>query len=334
MPAEKPRDGVLVEGALRPVLCEFVTIPASLRELSPPLRVGDGGALDVEVHSEGGLPTQVRGVGIDVDLVVRGHHLHLLQDTSEIAHPAGNVALEVRELTKELEDVILIRVEDAVAIAEPVDAVKVKGVTLVAPEGADIAEISSALENAEDVVGVVLPSGGKERSHTSKGAKSFKRRSHLDQLISGSIFIGYLNLAADLLGSLKGGDLFVHVGLAPAASSEVVHVDPLHDLLHRRALPVGEGGQQPKEKNTESPHLSVYPGTDQAAYQAMPYKGWCTYCTTTKATVCVATCGSSGRCSRWPHPPTHSGVVNGDDEAKTKEDPRLHNTQHPKPTPA
>ena len=217
MPAEKPRDGVLVEGALRPVLCEFVTIPASLRELSPPLRVGDGGALDVEVHSEGGLPTQVRGVGIDVDLVVRGHHLHLLEDTSEIAHPAGDVALEVRELIKELEDVILIRVEDAVAIAEPVDAVKVKGVTLIAPQGADIAEISSALENAEDVVGVVLPPGGKERSHTSKGAESLKRRSHLDQLISGSIFIGYLNLAADLLGSLKGGDLFVHVGLAPAA---------------------------------------------------------------------------------------------------------------------
>merc|ERR1719278_772392 len=98
----------------------------------------------------------VRGVGIDVDLVVRGHHLHLLEDTSEIAHPVGNVALEVRELTKELEDVILIRVEDTVAIAEPVDAVKVKGATLIAPQGADIAEISSTLENAEDVVGVVL----------------------------------------------------------------------------------------------------------------------------------------------------------------------------------
>ena len=56
-------------------------------------------------------------------------------------------------------------------------------------------------------------------------------------------FTRYLNLAADLLGGLKGGDLFVHVGLAPAAGSEVVHVDPLHDLLHRRALPVGEGGQ-------------------------------------------------------------------------------------------
>merc|ERR1719327_2326664 len=139
VPAEKPRDGVLVEGALGPILCEFVTIPASLRELSSPLRVGHGGALDVEVHSEGGLPTEVRGVGIDVDLVVRGHHLHLLEDTTEIAHPAGNVALEVRELTKELEDVILIRVEDAIAIAEPVDAVKVKGVTLIAPERADIA---------------------------------------------------------------------------------------------------------------------------------------------------------------------------------------------------
>ena len=44
MPAEKPRDGVLVEGALRPVLGELVAVLASLRILLPPLRVGDCGA--------------------------------------------------------------------------------------------------------------------------------------------------------------------------------------------------------------------------------------------------------------------------------------------------
>ena len=49
------------------------------------------------------------------------------------------------------------------------------------------------------------------------------------------------NLHANLLGGLESSDLAIHVGLPPAAGAEVVLVDPLHDLLHRRALPVGEG---------------------------------------------------------------------------------------------
>ena len=181
MPAEKPGDGVPVQGTLGPVLGQLVAILASIGEFPPPLRVRDGRTLDVVVHpkGKGGLPSDAGGVGFKVDLVVGGHHFHLFQNACEVAHPAGNIAFEVGKLAKELQNVILIRVEDSIAVAKPVDALKVKCVALAPPQGAKVAEVTAILERAEYVVGMVHVPGGKERPHTSKGTKALKRRGHL-----------------------------------------------------------------------------------------------------------------------------------------------------------
>ena len=95
-------DWVSVEGRLRERSGNVITIlVAVLKHLSPFWVLSGHGLGKVD------LVPALSGVVLHVDLEVAVEQLHLLEDTGEVTHHAGNISLEVLKVHQELLEVLL-----------------------------------------------------------------------------------------------------------------------------------------------------------------------------------------------------------------------------------
>ena len=109
---------IIVQGSGGNRLGDFVTVEISGLKPGKPFWVLEQCRLgDIEVL----LLRDVFGVLVNVDSEVRGDQVHLHQDASQVANLGCHGAFEVPEVINELEEVILIRIQEA-------------GVSLVSPE--------------------------------------------------------------------------------------------------------------------------------------------------------------------------------------------------------
>ena len=217
---------VPVEVALRPVLGQLEAVGVTVRHLLPPLGVAICGPL-LKLYALNCPLGEGAGVELHVDLLVRSQHLHLLQDTGEVAHQASDVSLVLLDLPEKLIKVILVRLE------EPVFHVPLR-LPLAPPEGGQLADVSSPPQLPEYVVGLQEALAGGEG--VDVGAEAARQ-------------VGGVHLHAGLLGGLHRSDPCVHVLLTPALGPEVVHVNSSQHLLHHGwGLGVGGSSRQEEKK--------------------------------------------------------------------------------------
>ena len=108
--AKDPFERAATEGCGGDALRDVIAVLVASGQPRSPLRILHNwglGEVVLLVFSE------VLGVLLNVDLELGGEEFHLGEDAGQVAHLGGHLPLEVSEVSQELHEVILIRLQEA-----------------------------------------------------------------------------------------------------------------------------------------------------------------------------------------------------------------------------